>query len=456
MHIGVRHDTAAWTAHRSLISHEAARGLATERLASGLRINRAADDAAGLAISEGLRSIAGGTRMAIRNVQDGIAMVRTAEGALGSAQTIAQRMRELAVQRGNADVLGEPAVGAIDTELAALRSEIGRVLEAATWGSRALLDGSSFTLQVGAAAGDTIEVRTPDLAAVRTFVAGAGASSSVSGPAGTPGAPQTPAEPAEPVTNPPLTATETAATSTAGATVRISDLDLRDATSFDRLNGTISYRGASLDLSTVDFDAGADAPARLATLQQALDDALGAGAVTVSADGADALFTGRDVVTAKGNGGGNGKGNGGSKGNGNGPGLTAQDVQVSFTPTDAPTPSKAASGQEPTSPAAVTPAPAPEDVALPQDPLIDSLDAVLEQLSSARAYYGAVDNRLAHTAGRLAAGLGETVAAESRIRDADHALEASRLLRAQIGSEVAVAMLAQAVRTPAQLVSLLR
>src|SRR5512142_1148625 len=98
-----------------------------EKLSSGFRINRAADDAAGLAISEGLRSQIGGLTVAVRNAQDGISVVQIAEGALNESQAILQRMRDLAVQASNGGSQDATAQGAANTEFAQLQSELDRI-----------------------------------------------------------------------------------------------------------------------------------------------------------------------------------------------------------------------------------------------------------------------------------------------------------------------------------------
>src|SRR5690606_35351207 len=94
-----------------------------ERLSSGLRINRASDDAAGLAIAEGFRSIVRGTQVAQRNAQDGISMVQTAEGALSETTNILQRIRELAVQAANG-TQSDTNRAALDTEVSQLLAQI--------------------------------------------------------------------------------------------------------------------------------------------------------------------------------------------------------------------------------------------------------------------------------------------------------------------------------------------
>jgi flagellin len=124
-----------------------------ERLSSGLRINRAGDDAAGLAISEKLRSQVKGLAMAQRNAQDGISMIQTGEGALNESTSILQRMRELAVQASNG-TLGTSDRSAIGQEVTSLQSELARISSVTKFNGISLLDGSlsvaSLTLQIGA------------------------------------------------------------------------------------------------------------------------------------------------------------------------------------------------------------------------------------------------------------------------------------------------------------------
>src|SRR4029450_12615492 len=118
------------------------------------RINRAADDAAGLAISEGLRSQVGGLKVAVRNAQDGVSVVQTAEGALNEVHSILQRMRDLGVQAGN-DSNNTEARANITTELDRLAKELTRISDATNFNGQKLLDGTAGTsgvmkFQVGA------------------------------------------------------------------------------------------------------------------------------------------------------------------------------------------------------------------------------------------------------------------------------------------------------------------
>ena len=137
-----------------------------EKLSSGFRVNRAADDAAGLGISEGLRSQVRGNGQAVRNAQDGISLVQTAEGALNEVHDMLQRMRVLAVQGANG-TNSEKNIGSINEELTALSEEIGRIAKVTDFNGLKMLDGTTTEVifQVGANAteDDTIKVAGQDI-----------------------------------------------------------------------------------------------------------------------------------------------------------------------------------------------------------------------------------------------------------------------------------------------------
>src|SRR3954468_3439739 len=159
MGMSVNTNISAMNAYRNLSATNDSMSKSLERLSSGFRINRAADDAAGLAISEGLRSQIGGISQAVRNTQDGVSVVQTAEGGLSETTSILQRMRDLAVQSSN-DSNDTNSRAAINAETTALKSELTRIADKTTFNNVNLLNGS-FTgkkFQVGYAAGDTIDV----------------------------------------------------------------------------------------------------------------------------------------------------------------------------------------------------------------------------------------------------------------------------------------------------------
>jgi len=160
MGLSVNTNVAALNAYRNLSNTQNDLSKSLEKLSSGLRINRAADDAAGLAISEGMSSQIGGTQQAVRNAQDGISVVQTAEGALTETHSILQRMRTLSVQAGNSGALSDTAKGNIQDEMDQLKTELTRISDTTTFNGQKLLDGKySGTFQVGANATDSDKIK---------------------------------------------------------------------------------------------------------------------------------------------------------------------------------------------------------------------------------------------------------------------------------------------------------
>ncbi len=167
MGLRVNNNIAAFNAYRNLNTTDGAMNKSLEKLSSGLRINRAADDAAGLAISEGLRAQIGGLKMAVRNSQDGVSVVQTAEGALTETHSILQRMRDLAVQAANDGALSDADKAKADEEFQALKAELTDISSKTTFNGTKLLDGSysSKSFQVGANAGETLAVTVGNMSA---------------------------------------------------------------------------------------------------------------------------------------------------------------------------------------------------------------------------------------------------------------------------------------------------
>ena len=164
MSLRINTNVEAFNSHRNLENTSSRLAKSMEKLSSGFRINRAADDAAGLAISEKLRGQIGGLDQARRNVQDGISLVQTAEGSLTEVHSMLQRVRELAVQWANG-TLATTDRNAIVSETRQLQSEIDRIGRTAQFNGIRLLDGSvtAITFQVGANDGETISVTTASL-----------------------------------------------------------------------------------------------------------------------------------------------------------------------------------------------------------------------------------------------------------------------------------------------------
>ena len=155
MGLRIQNNVEAFNAHRNLTATSAKASKAMEKLSSGYRINRAADDAAGLAISEKMRAQIGGLAQAQRNAQDGISLVQTAEGALTEVHSMLGRIRDLRVQY-DAGTLNTEDKAAITAEITALTTEITAIGTDTKFNGNALLTGTASTFQVGANAGETI------------------------------------------------------------------------------------------------------------------------------------------------------------------------------------------------------------------------------------------------------------------------------------------------------------
>ena len=160
----INHNIASLNTQNALTKANHAQGKSMEKLSSGLRINKAGDDAAGLSISEKMRSQIRGLDQASRNAQDGISMIQTAEGGLNEVHEILQRMRELAVQAAN-DTNVEADRTALNDEFTQLGEELERIKDKSQFNKQNLFDGTSgeagdglVNIQVGANTGDLIQV----------------------------------------------------------------------------------------------------------------------------------------------------------------------------------------------------------------------------------------------------------------------------------------------------------
>jgi flagellin-like hook-associated protein FlgL len=396
MGLRINQNIAAMNSYRNLSNTDNQLSKSLEKLSSGFRINRAADDAAGLAISEGLRSQVGGLKVAVRNSQDGISVVQTAEGALNESHSILQRMRDLSVQASNDGGLNTDAKKAIQSEIGQLNSELTRIADTTTFNGKKLLDGTyTGQFQVGANAGETISVGVGTaMGAVGLGVSGVDVSAAASNAA---------------------TAVLANASTTAGGTATISFGNTVDisatstataAADFSKLNGTINYNGKSFDLASVKF-ASTDTTnaAKVAAINTQATAALGGGAVTGTAAGA-LVFTG--AVSAD---------------------ATAGAV-AKVTPTFA----QATGAAE----------------------AINKIDAAIKTVSTTRGDLGALQNRFEHTVNNLNVTVENLSASESRIRDADMAQEMMQFTRNQILSQAGTSMLAQANQGSQGVLSLLR
>jgi flagellin-like hook-associated protein FlgL len=274
MGMSVNTNVAAMNAYRNLSVTNNSMSKSLERLSSGFRINRAADDAAGLAISEGLRSQIGGLTQAVRNTQDGVSVVQTAEGALSTTTSILQRMRDLSVQASNSGSLNSDATASIQKEIGQLKEELTRITTTTTFNGTKLLDGTfDKVFQVGANAGETIGVKiSTAMGATGLKVDGVDVTapgkytSALSGSAAG-------------------TVVVTNATDSAAASMAINKFDAAgtndfsgasyNVASFRALSGTISFGGKSFDLGSVTYADTDNAGAALTKLNAAAATAFG-------------------------------------------------------------------------------------------------------------------------------------------------------------------------------------
>ncbi|MEX5720726.1 flagellin N-terminal helical domain-containing protein [Geodermatophilus maliterrae] len=392
MGLRVNTNIAALNSYRNLSATDTQMGKSLEKLSSGLRINRAADDAAGLAISEGLRSQIGGLKVAVRNTQDGISVVQTAEGALTETHSILQRMRDLAVQASSDGGLNADAKSAIQSEMGQLKSELNRIADTTQFNGNKLLDGTytGKSFQVGANQGETITVGV----STAMNITGLGVAG-VSVTAGT----ALSATTDEPVIG------DTTAAGAGSITIGTAQLDTLDE--LKNLNGTITIGDKSLDLATVKLT-GATADAQRADLVTKLNTFFGAGTAAGTTAASNLVVTGAAAASAS---------------------ETAQqaaDRAVVFS---------ASTGA---------------------DGAITAIENAIKTVSTVRADLGAVQNRFEHTINNLNVAVENLSASESRVRDTDMAQEMVSFTRSQILSQAGTAMLAQANQSSQGVLQLLR
>ncbi len=398
----INHNIAALNTYRQLTGNTSATSKSLEKLSSGLRINKAGDDAAGLAISEKMRGQIRGLDQASRNAADGISMISTAEGALTETHSILQRMRELAVQAGN-ETLETQDRTAIGTELKELSVEIDRIADSTQFNGKFLLNGDLGGAQLDTTGG--IKVGTT----LSTTAAAAVTAIDVSGGK-----------------------SDETYTFTAGAVAghlvltRASDSVSQDIT----LDATIGADGAM----QLNFDKlGINLTVSGASAKTAADirtDLAAAATIKTLAGSSSAEF----LIGANSN----------------------QTISVSFGDMN--------TNQLGTNPGtsdinALVKAVADDQIVstvAKANTLIEELDKAIEQVSTQRSKFGAVQNRLEHTMNNLGASSENLTAAESRIRDVDMANEMMEFTKNNILAQAAQAMLAQANQQPQSVLQLLQ
>lgn len=483
---------ASLNAQRNLSASQSSLQTSLQRLSSGLRINSAKDDAAGLAISERMSSQIGGLNQAARNANDGISLAQTAEGALSQIGANLQRIRDLAVQSANGSNSSTDRA-ALNNEASQLISEINRVASATNFNGVNLLDGtfSAQTFQVGANAGDTISISS--IASAKSNALGVGASSSYSTTvtgggnvttnafaAGnlTINGYQVGASSTDSVSNVYASASgiakaaainavsgQTGVTATVGATT-LAGASNSSATAIASgdiaINGvnigalaastTGAGRGAQLAGAinavtsqtgvTASFDSTTGAIALTAADGRNIDVTTSTNAAAVSANtglaqtsGATAVAT--STLTLKST-----SSAGITLADGTGTGLAAANLTSGYNSATVTVGAGVSSLNLSTAAGATS--------------ALSTIDSALASINSSRASLGAYQNRFASAVTSVQTNAENLTASRSRIRDADFAQETASLTRSQVLQQAGTAILAQANQLPNGVLSLLR
>jgi len=419
----INHNIAALNTYRQLGAGNIAASKSMEKLSSGLRINRAGDDAAGLAISEKMRGQIRGLEQATRNAQDGISLIQTAEGALNETHSILQRMRELAVQSSN-DTNTSTDRAELQKEVDQLAQELTRIGNNTEFNTQKLLDGSfSGTFHIGANEGQNIsldinDMRALDLGVVSdieteltaTVANGVDTTAQITGGAadGTYTIDGTDLKDAD--GNVVATTADSGLTWTGNGTGAIGDdvitfeqkVDSGNITiSNDTVKGTAEFANTTLQAGTYSISVADDT----------LKDANGNIIATTTDDITYQNGAGDTILTLD--------------------AATTADLTLEVGGIDISSQSTA-------------------------DSAIKSIQSAIETVSAERSKMGAYQNRLEHTINNLGTSSENLTAAESRIRDVDMAKEMMEFTKNNILTQAAQAMLAQANQQPQGVLQLLR
>jgi flagellin len=385
-----------------------------ERLSSGFRINRAADDAAGLAVSEKLKAQIGGLNQASRNSQDGISMIQTAEGALDEVQSMMQRMRDLAVQ-ASSDTNSQTERDNINLELGQLGQEINSISQRTKFNGQSMLSGSLVKSQATVASvtgltelstGATVGATVVGSISVDGAQAGKAFALTATAASGT-----TPAQAT-------LTMVDTN-----GAAIKITDQagqthDVKQTVDIDAVAAggaeTLAFTnlGVSVTLTSVAGETADNIATGIAGATASIDTMTGSGTATLQTGSMQGDETAVAFVNTS---------------LGGGTGVKAMDTLAATLNTYA-----SAGG-------------ATRDNA---SSLITALDNALGSISSSRATLGAAQNRLQHTIANLGTTSENLSASNSRIRDVDVATESSNMAKDQVLEQAGVSVLAQANQLP--------
>ena len=407
MAMSVNTNNVSLNAQRNLGTSQMSLATSMQRLSSGLRVNSAKDDAAGLAIAERMNTQVRGLNVAARNANDGISLAQTAEGALGKVGDMLQRMRELAVQSANATNSTDDRK-ALQSEVTQLRDEIDRIAKGASFNGKKLLDGSftAAAFQVGAGAGENITVGS--LADTRA----AGLSKIAY-------------------------AANTVASFNANTVITAA------GTAIAAGSLTIDADGAGTAFSAIDLGAIAAAASgqeRLGQVVEAINRKTSdTGVSAYLVDGGAGAFT-VELLSSK----------------------TDATTGAALIPVFSAGFAAANTGFGPPVFVAATAAAGKgiDAIDITSDKnvwiAIKKLDSALDQVNSARGTLGAVQSRFENAVANIQIQAENTSAARGRIMDADFATETANLSRAQILQQAGTAMVAQANQLPQQVLSLLR
>lgn len=409
----INHNMNAMNAHRMMMGNTANAGKAMEKLSSGLRINRAGDDAAGLAISEKMRGQIRGLDQAGRNAQDGISLIQTAEGGLNETHSILQRMRELAVQ-SSTDTNVSADRKAIQDEMNQLTSEIDRISNTTEFNTQSLLNGGfKGTFQIGAN-----EKQTVDLQIGKMDTSSLG-----------------------------LTSTNSMETKalTAGSNLKDGIYTIKGTNLVDVQGNTVGTFTAGDNKITVNTKETAFVTAKLGegailTVKDGRADvkntmtgnALKLAPGSYEVKGTDLIKDGKLVGTVI------------DKTSVTVDGVTATQAELGFA-SDKLTPG-----------ATFTINGSDVSTRATAEGSITAINKAIETVSTERSKLGAMQNRLEHTIANLGTSSENLQSAESRIRDVDMAKEMMSFSKNNILSQAAQAMLAQANSQPQGVLQLLR
>jgi flagellin len=501
MALTVNTNIAALNAQRNLERSTLATNKSLERLSSGLRINNASDDAAGLAISARLGAQVRGLNQAIRNANDGSALLQTAEGALSEITNIVTRIKELSVQSANGTNSASDR-SALNAEVQSLISEVTRIATQTKFGSTALLDGSfTGTFQVGVEIGQIVtqsvgnfkastlagsvatqalafEAAVDDVGAANANTyAGVATTTAlqISGPKGTAFVRQTSAadDTASYVENSQSAIATSKVinelTSTTGVAATVTAATFTTATGGNQFANAIDIDGTTNTLTVngqyviVNLNGGGVA-ARRQQLLDAINSQVAGVTAAAGSNGDDIVLTavdGRNISVSA-------SGTGANSVGGEVFGFTTAvatekvvarggiNLQASGTITSTFANPAQVTGEGTTAASSTKLATLDISTMAGANTALIVVESILDAISSARGDLGAVQNRLASTVANLSVVVEKVVGAQSRILDADFATETAALTRAQILQQAGIAILSQANAAPQSALALLR